>query len=203
MIPILPLRQRFLEREIADIKSFHTKNNFDPGEDEENLKEHFEMFYELEYKYHAIKNNEFTGNPARKINLLAIIEEKAKEIIESIAGTFEDVYAEWLEVHAITDPKKWATARVKDAEKTEEQIGEEGEAFDSILLEYAGYKYGNDFSVSKGQDKAFREILESVIKNINKYPSFKEFIIDSYLPGEKADKKEILKDDGLENFNSS
>ena len=81
---------------------------------EDSFQGHLERLYELEYKYHKIKNSKFTGHPKSKENILNGFEKRLKESIKEISDVLESVFKDWLKAHALLDPQKWAETRVYD-----------------------------------------------------------------------------------------
>jgi len=105
------------EKSVPEIKASQRSipGYADPGTtDSDEILEVFELVYEIEYKYHAIKNNSFSGMQKRKDNILKILSEVGEEAVAFIAETFEKVFSQWLENHALTDPEAWARARFYD-----------------------------------------------------------------------------------------
>lgn len=126
-----------LERSIQAIKLFNDFNIYDF----DNIQEVFELYYEIEYKYAMINNNNFSGSLQRKENILKILENKGKQVNEVLSDTFLDVYEKWLDNHAITDPKKWAEQRF-----SYEEMLDNGAAgyINMFYLEWA--RYSDKFS---------------------------------------------------------
>lgn len=78
--------------------------------------------YEIEYKLHVVNNANFTGHVKRYERIAQIYKRKAVEHVRVVATVFRDVFKEWLEFHAISDPELWAYKRaesnVDDGETT-------------------------------------------------------------------------------------
>lgn len=105
------------ERGMEQLYSFRPEYEFYPNEtNRDEILEHFELLYELEYKYSMIKSRPFEGLPQRYENILKIIESKAQAVIEPLAKSMKIVFHEWLKNHALTDPEEWAYQRVHDGE---------------------------------------------------------------------------------------
>jgi len=71
--------------------------------------QYFCALYELTYKYDQIDLHEFDGD---KVDVLAIAEAGIRDSAGRIIEMLKPVFSQWLESHAITDPKKWGMARV-------------------------------------------------------------------------------------------
>ena len=84
----------------------------------ENFEDYLEALYELEYKYHTLKNNpgNWEGNPKRYENILAKMEDLIKDIASEIADDLIEVFDDWLSKHALLDANAWAKSRMDDAE---------------------------------------------------------------------------------------
>ncbi|MFW6225423.1 MAG: hypothetical protein ACOC3V_00525 [bacterium] len=131
--------KKLIERSVSEISMFDVEK-FDPDNfDRNSIIKHFELLYELEFKYSMIKNNKFTGYEKRKDNIMSIIEEKSKKVISSLADTFELVFSLWLENHAITKPEKWARKRFYDEGDTLIEIYGLKEAFRILISELERY----------------------------------------------------------------
>ena len=71
--------------------------------------------YELEYKYHALKNNpgKWTGMPKRHSNTMNKMEGLIQKIASDIAGDLIKVFDQWLSKHALLSADKWAKGRIR------------------------------------------------------------------------------------------
>jgi hypothetical protein len=109
----------------------------------DDMYDQLEAIYELEYKYHQIKNGEanWTGNPKRYDNTLKAMGDLIKEIAADIAGDLLGVFENWLENHALLSAEKWAKKRVESIDDYGEASGEE--IYQAVLSEYKRYKNGN------------------------------------------------------------
>jgi len=152
------LFQKLFESSIAEIKRFPIETiTFD------NALDTFNLWYELEYKYSQLKNKSFKGLPQRKENILNIIKDTALNINDVLADSFIEVFGNWLEFHAILNPKLWA-------EKRYEEVEDEGFDFESIIKslfsEYRSYQGG----------ESFQDTFEDIIYDINNFPVFKKLL---------------------------
>ncbi len=172
-----------LERSIQAIK------NFNEGSiDGMNAIDYFEIYYEIEYKYSMLTTQPFTGVERRKENILSIIEETGRDVVQELANSFKKVYDEWLENHALNDPEKWAEQRYNVDEV--ESLGMENIAY-GLLLELDRYDMDYyDFiqeigdNVQNGNMPITREILEeSLLLDIETEISLDEFIDDYGIEG--------------------
>jgi hypothetical protein len=66
--------------------------------------------YELTYKYDQINMYEWSG-AGEKSQVLAICEAGIRDVAGRLAEMLDEVFAEWLKLHAITDPRTWAVNR--------------------------------------------------------------------------------------------
>ena len=121
-----------------------------------------EAIYELEFKYHTLKNNpsKWKGHPKRYENTLSKMEELIKEVAAEIADDLIEVFEDWLSKHAITNAKKWAESRHEE----NEEIG--GDEMVLIKDEYNRYVDG-DFD---------SDVAEEIGKAIDEMPKFKNWL---------------------------
>jgi len=150
---------KLFEHSMAEIHSLEVNDFVDSDESE--ILSIFEMWYEIEYKYNQILNKDFKGVPQRKEKLLELLEEKAIDINIIIAESLAMVFEEWLDSHAILNPRQWAEARCRDAE--EEEFG-----FYLVFAIFAEYQ--------KYSHQDFNSALDTILMNIEKYPLFMEVI---------------------------
>lgn len=134
----LPLNERSMP-EIKFSKDSIPKEAKPDSVDKNEILDVFELLYEVEYKYSTIKNNRFTGVPRRRENILSLLEDIGREAVSFLADTFEVVFREWLDNHALTDPDKWARQRFyEDGESLLEMEGLTA-MFEIILVEMGRY----------------------------------------------------------------
>jgi len=149
---------KLFEHSMAEIHSLEVNDFVDSDESE--ILSIFEMWYEIEYKYNQILNKDFKGVPQRKEKLLELLEEKAIDINIIIAESLAMVFEEWLDSHAILNPKQWAEARYKVAE----ELG----FYELCNLAFTEYqRYSNYY---------FDDALDIILMDIEKYPLFMEVI---------------------------
>lgn len=86
--------------------------------DEEDINQQLAAIYELTYKYDQIDLHEWSGT-GEKSQVLAICEAGIRDVAGRLAEMLDEVFLRWLRLHAITEPKRWARARV---EMNEEDI---------------------------------------------------------------------------------
>jgi len=130
----------------------------------DDLMDRVEAIYELEFKYHTLKNNpsKWNGHPKRYDNTLSKMEELIKDVAAEIADDLIEVFEKWLSSHAITNAEEWAKARVRDYE----EIDEDDQIMSAIKHEYERYSSGN-----------FNEdVAEQIGKAINEMPKFEDWL---------------------------
>jgi len=157
---------RLYERSVQGIKLF------DEGPiDLDNALDYFEIYYEIEYKYAMITSRPFVGVEKRKDNILKILEDKGKYVIEQLAGSFEMVFENWLESHAINTPELWA--KVRFSEEEIEDIGLSG-LVELFFEEGARYGLSDQIfikllteALKKGEIETFNIYIEDSIRDIN------------------------------------
>lgn len=189
MIKKMTVKFPLSERNMAEIKMFDVNKNLKGSQE---ILDHFELAYELEYKYHALRNNDFSGSPQRYDNTLNIIEEKAKEVIIPLAKTFIEVFETWLEFHALTSANSWAKARYKETK----DYGEMEEIFGGLLSEWARYYYG---TLPNNIDNVFNEFLEELSLNLFEMPNLSE-ILKEYLTTVQIERAQIELEDVKEGY---
>lgn len=172
------------ERDMNTINSFRPNREFEPNGDEDEIIEHLELVYELEYKYSMLTSKPFEGSPQRQDNIIKIIEKKAKEVIKPIADALIYIFDEWLSMHALTDPKKWAEERMKENDDDGIKV-----MWSDMLRELSAYSPKTSMS----------EILSLLFKN--KAKSLDPFI-KYFLEMKKEDLEMQLSDEGLTEFQS-
>lgn len=157
------------------------------------LEEAFRTLYEIEYKYNMLFNKPFKGLEKRKYNILKILESAADSIIEKLAQTFEDVFADWLKRHAILEPEKWAEQRVEEWT----DMGEDNDIIWGYLIdEYLRYKLGGSYRKDR---KAISAIMDETREKINKMPFLKQRLSE-YSYDEKENMYNDLEYEGYEEF---
>jgi hypothetical protein len=123
---LLSLLEQKLQEWVEDIKA-----------DRNDLLEELKVMYEWEYKYNQLKQNINIKNERKVENILKIIRVKLTPILKSISLKIEEVFKDWLKNHALTSPKIWATARVKE-------LDDMGDSPNEILANaYSEYKRYN------------------------------------------------------------
>ena len=160
-----PIIWSFDERDMERLARFQVLPKLTNRED---ILNHFELEYELEYKYSMMKNSLFSGNPQRYENTLKLLEAKAREVIIPLAKTFMFVFAKWLSAHAITNPEQWAKARVENNYAFEE--GDWLELLKSISFEFSKY------SPSPGVRDYISLFYKALQKNIDSMPIIKDIL---------------------------
>lgn len=136
--------------------------------------------YELEYKYNMLRTRPFKGLDRRKENILSHLENKLNDIIERVKDPILEVFKNWLETHALTDPRKWAEERCKMSGEVGLSISE---IMDSLIYEKARYSDVNS-------ENAERVLLQEASNNIEQYPSLKQLLYvynKDYIMNEKEE----------------
>jgi len=133
----------------------------------DDLMDKIEAIYELEYKYHTLKNNvvKWTGLPKRYDSVINKMENLIKDIASEIADDLIDVFEDWLSRHALTDADKWAKARMNNLE---EGFNDNYYLMESIEDEYDQY-VGGDFN---------KDLVKVIDKHIDDFKDLKEYLID-------------------------
>lgn len=188
--------KKLFERSISEIKWFDVEKEFDYSTNEEIILEHFEILYELEYKYSMLSNKSFNGLPQRKDSILEIIEEKFNEVSKPVIESFMVVFKEWLDNHAILSPKAWSSKRVQDLE--EEGLVGDFMGYASILSEYA--RYATPGLGNREEDSFWHMLKDDILPELKKYPTFEE-LFQLVVEGEKERRQMDLDEEGLEEFN--
>lgn len=123
-LPLNDLTTRL--RKAGALESLHEREDWASIGPSDELSEELEGFYELEYKYHRIRDQEWLGEPGQKERILAEMDTRLRELAASICDKLENVFAGWLEHHALTEPDKWAANWI-------ETYLEEGYGYDDIV----------------------------------------------------------------------
>ena len=142
---------------------------------EDSFENNLTAYYELEYKYNALKNFPFEGMPQRYDNLLEKVESELYDVMERLKGTLISTFSGWLEAHAITEPALWAEKRVDPyGEGFMSSYDAEG-ALEGIIGEYTRYMNGGQFAgdiYNKPKTSTvFYEILDKVLAMENQFSS--------------------------------
>jgi len=177
---LLPLK----EKSIAELKMFEPELYDDINY--EKLMEVWEVLYELEYKYNMIKTKNFSGFEQRRDNILLILEKTSRKVINVVGKTLLGVFNNWLNIHALNDPEKWAEGRLmidgEDIFKTDNFK----DIFLGAMAELSRYN-----NISEGD-----AIAKVVIKN--------PYLLDSYFQDYVKDMGERMREDldyeGFEKF---
>lgn len=143
-----------------------------------NFKDVFWAVYELEFKYSQLKSKpeKWEGSLQRYENTLKKMREKLLQTIQMAAKKLYPVYENWLDNHAITNPKKWGEKRVQSMLDVEEPI----HVLETIQSSYV-------YDSPKPNFK--KEVRETISKNLNRIPKFKE-ILEEIGKEEKEDRLE-------------
>jgi hypothetical protein len=152
----------FQEMNVSSIKHFDALNIDTPKKMEEAIS----FYYEMEYKWFYLTTHKFTGLPQRKENILKIIEEQSKNILKTLSEDFIVVFNEWLQDHAITDPRLWAERRV---ENLKEDINHLEDIY-PFVIDNLYWKKGllND-------KERIQYVLTYVDKHMDKFPPLIDF----------------------------
>lgn len=145
-----------------------------------NFNDVFWAVYELEFKYSQLKSKpeKWEGSLQRYENTLKKMREKLLQAIQMAAKKLYPVYENWLDNHAITNPKKWGEKRVQQILDYEETIYVLG------IIE-SSYNYDSSNPNFK------KEVRETISKNLNRIPKFKEILEEIG----KEEKENRLEDD--------
>lgn len=148
--------------------------------DEEDINQQLAAIYELTYKYDQVDLHEWSGT-GEKSQVLAICEAGIRDVAGRLAEMLDEVFAHWLELHAITNPRAWGRARVG---MTDEYVDEEL-ALAGAINEYTGLmmkQQGRSWSLDAG--KYYQNMfLRELSAKISELPSLKRALrstIDEY-----------------------
>ena len=142
---------------------------------DESFTEDLKAFYELEYKYNAIKNFPFEGMPQRYDNIFKNIEDSLMYVMDRLRGTLMSTFSGWLESHAITDPATWAQRRVDPYGDGFMGSYDANDTLEGIISEYIRYKnggqYPNPMFSGPNTDQVFSEMLNDAMANSENFTS--------------------------------
>lgn len=159
--------------------------NAEPDEDESvyitcDFVKDLRIIYELEYKRSFLRLSPFKGTERRKNNILRQIDAVLIEKIKNVEKVLLDVLEKWLSYHAITEPNRWAEARV---ESDQDVYGEDLKtAFEDLASEFV--KYNEKFISSEDYLKKIQRAMEMLLlesKNLEFMEQVKEENLDAYI----------------------
>lgn len=177
------------ERDMESIYNFKPLSSFDEGDYEEIL-EHWELVYELEYKLSMITSRPFEGLEERKKNIIKILEQKIKQIVPLLADTLIQTFETWLSAHAITKPKEWAEERFYEGGDPLTDIYGFEETADILLGELQRYR------------RDIQDISDLIMEVVNINPDvLDENFLDLIVQDEYNMMIDELEYTGLEEFN--
>lgn len=158
-----------------------TENVFDFSKDENTFESWVTIFYESEYKLNIARFNDIKAYPLRKQKIVEGLEDKCKTYIAKIKSILLPVFNEWLDKHAITNPKMWAKKRVEENEGDDDLIS-------IVYWEWDNRRQNAipTYRYNSGPKNNFYLFAKEIIKNINKLPVTKELLNDQF---------EIIKDE--------
>jgi hypothetical protein len=134
------------------------------------------IMYNLEYKYHILKNSRIVANPKRLENMFNNVKENLIKATEYVQGILLNTMGEWLSSHAILSAKTWATSRINNLF---EQEMSDSEIFEIVLSEYDRYRPKSQ------QTDEYRDLFNNLLANINNFPTFIEGINTNLVDNEK------------------
>lgn len=138
-------------------------------------------FYEMEYKLNMLLKKEFHGLPQRYENIKKNLQYELIDACKKLQAYLIPAFADWLEHHALTDPKKWAQNRLKQIIEISKQSGE-----DSV---FKGFK--DDYIQYSKDTDSLDQLYLDIQKYINSLPSIKAIIMNHFIP----DQKEMILND--------
>ena len=154
--------------------------------------------YEFEYKLNALKNRPFNGMPERLENMIKAVTNELINSTSYVKNILLGTLYNWLRSHAITNPKTWAMARVKDSKQSSEEFGTD--IISLVLWEYNKYYPTKQGSLTaEGREKQFNQYFHNIIniieRKLNSYPAFKNYLEKVILPYYKNGEIVYLEDD--------
>lgn len=147
--------------------------------------------YELEYKYNALNNYDFTGMPQRRENILGKLETELEDALDKVEEPIKETFKSWLSEHALLDPEQWAIARTDQIY----EYGDAHQAFMNMLYEYMHYTGRGHGS----QDETFVRLINEAAGDAGRFPSFNRYF-DIYAAEYKENMLNELGNVGLEEF---
>ena len=121
--------------------------------DDDDINHQLAAIYELTYKYDQIDMHEWSGT-GEKSQVLAICEAGVRDVAGRLAEMLDEVFAHWLELHAITEPKRWARARVTMNDETGD-----GDHIQGAISEYVNLGSKNDRGSIKSLRRWWRNVF--------------------------------------------
>jgi hypothetical protein len=170
---------------------------------EDSFEENLTAFYELEYKYNALKNFPFTGMPQRYENILENVKDSLMESMERLKGVLASTFYGWLETHAITEPATWAAKRVDPHGEGFMSSYDAENALEGIVGEYIRYKNGGMYPQNRpNTSNVFSEMLDQALQMSDKFTSLQkaEYAVQEM---ERERLTEDLYNDEFENFGTN
>lgn len=141
-------------------------------EDEGSFNSALKTFYELEYKYQALKNFPFTGMPQRYENILEKVKDSLEGSMDRLRDTLIATFGGWLDAHALIDPAAWAQKRSDPDEQGFMSSVDAEQALDGIVWEYIKYKNGGQApSYKVNIEQVFSEMLDEALVMSDKFSS--------------------------------
>jgi hypothetical protein len=135
---------------------------------EDELKELFYLFYELEYKYGILNTSktyvDFMGSEERRVNTVKIIENTLSKLCLFLSKTFINVFKRWLDLNNIENKKIWAKSRIEDFSEVY-GFEELPHIIEQLYIADSGNKKFLDYNriASKlNEMKVFKQYLEAV-----------------------------------------
>jgi len=176
--------------EINSFKVFDKSMWSEPQDtDSDELEEHLEYLYELEYKYSMLLTKGFHGNEKRRENIIKIIERKLRLLLSSLSEVLIRLFKFWVNIHNVNDWYQWGLSRVYDSI----------EGFSTTDM----YSYIVDM-IKREIGLSEYPIVERVIENLEMLPNIKGVLEEQmgYIVDEMRGNMESELDDyGVETFN--
>lgn len=129
----------------------------------DDLYDELKVMYEWEYKYNTLKQGFTARNEKRLQKVLDLIERKLNPILNSIIEKLSEVFKDWIDGHALTDPNLWAKKRI--ANTVEREGFDPPYILEGIKAEYGRYSnYEKNFysEAFKASYLAFEDILNDL-----------------------------------------
>lgn len=148
-----------------------------------------EALYEITYKYQTMIKHDFAGHPTRYQNILQNLEKTGRQIIFDITNTLREVFARWLEYHALLNPHTWAYKRL---EEHEESVGDDASAYYSFIMNTVG---GVKIQENEIVDAISHYIRQNKMPHLAEYLNlFKNDIIESLVEDDSERREEITEE---------
>lgn len=173
-------------------------------EDEGSFEDSLKSFYELEYKYQAIKNFPFEGMPQRYENILEKVQNSLEASMERLKGALLSTFNGWLETHALTDPAMWAAKRSDPDDQGYMSSFDAEQALNGVVGEYIRYKNGGQYPMQNrpNTSNVFSEMLDQALEMSDKFTSL-QGVEDVIQEIERERLTEDLYNDEFENFGTN